>query len=218
MRFASENELAVVPGSWLSASAIACETPPRRSAHVAHVTAAHAGAYSGEPLVYTAGSGTFLLFAYDDSAPGCQGCTSGFQAALPAAMRVREAWSGAPAAGPHTGGTPLLISAGGLVAPDASNLSDWFARVPEGLYWPQNAAGYYGATGAGPFCVSVCGPPLGTGCSFVARQCGGRGAGRAIVSRRLSAVVCSPSCRIHASGCPPLGILPVLVGRGFAGA
>jgi hypothetical protein len=70
---------------WVSKTRIECVTPTRDSVHTAHVTASNGeGSWSGHPLVYVRGSGTFLTFLYDNSNPGCQGggCTVAVQLAV----------------------------------------------------------------------------------------------------------------------------------------
>jgi hypothetical protein len=74
-----------VPAVWVSKTRIECVTPTRDSVHTAHVTASNGeGSWSGHPLVYVRGSGTFLTFLYDNSNPGCQGggCTVAVQLAV----------------------------------------------------------------------------------------------------------------------------------------
>jgi hypothetical protein len=119
VRFAVENELDEVAAVWISSTRIECLTPHRDSPHAAHVTAGNAidGSWSGHPLVYVHGSGTFLMFHYDNSRPGCQGCNAGgFQRHLPVAARVRERWTTTTTSGPESGGTVLYISSVGLAA------------------------------------------------------------------------------------------------------
>ena len=83
-----------VPAVFISKTEVECTTPRRHAVHTAQVTATNGdGAWSGQPLVYIQGSGTFLNFIYDNSNPGCLGCNHrGFQAGAAVAERVRERW------------------------------------------------------------------------------------------------------------------------------
>ena len=86
VRFAVENEFAEVPATFISKTHIECVTPQRHGVHTAHVTATNGdGAWSGHPLNFVHGSGTFLSLTFDNSNPGCPGCNyGGFQASAPA--------------------------------------------------------------------------------------------------------------------------------------
>ena len=113
VRFADENAVDEVRGTWVSSGEVTCVTPARSKAATAQVTVSNGdGSWSAPPLVYVAGSGTALTFIYDDSPPGCQGCTApgGFQAALSPWERARERWESDVDAGPDVGGTTVHIS------------------------------------------------------------------------------------------------------------
>ena len=109
VRFAIENEFDEVEATFVSESEIRCVSPERDSVHTAHVTASNDGVvYSGYPLVYTKGSGTFLKFIYDNSNPGCLDCMQGASGMNP--DFVNEVWRVDNATGPYIGGTEITIS------------------------------------------------------------------------------------------------------------
>ena len=113
VRFADEDAVDEVRATWVSSGEVTCVTPARSKAATAQVTVSNGdGSWSAPPLVYVAGSGTALTFIYDDSPPGCQGCTApgGFQAALSPWERARERWESDVDAGPDVGGTTVHIS------------------------------------------------------------------------------------------------------------
>ena len=75
VRFASENAVDVVPAVFISKTTIECVTPRRDAPSTAHVSVTNGdGAWSAHPLVYVRGAGAPLVFVFDDSPPGCQGC------------------------------------------------------------------------------------------------------------------------------------------------
>ena len=76
-RFATENEFDEVELVYVSDSEGRCVTPRRRTPSTAQVTVSNDGRqFSGWPLVYTKGSGTFLKFLFDNSQPGCFDCVN----------------------------------------------------------------------------------------------------------------------------------------------
>ena len=113
VRFADENAVDEVRGTWVSSVEVTCVTPARPKPATTQVTVSNGdGSWSAPPLVYVAGSGTALTFTYDDSPPGCQGCAApgGFQAALSPWERARERWESDRDSGPDSGGTTVHIS------------------------------------------------------------------------------------------------------------
>ena len=113
VRFADENAVDEVRGTWVSSVEVTCVTPARPKPATTQVTVSNGdGSWSAPPLVYVAGSGTALTFTYDDSSPGCQGCAApgGFQAALSPWERARERWESDRDSGPDSGGTTVHIS------------------------------------------------------------------------------------------------------------
>ena len=121
-RFAMENEFSVVPGVFVSASEMYCETPTRLGVGTAHVSVTNDGfGYSAAPLVYVKGAGTALKFIFDNSQPGCLDCINsaapinGFVGLNPNA--IREKWTLDNATGPYIGGTDVTIVARALAFP-----------------------------------------------------------------------------------------------------
>ena len=117
IRFASDNEFEVVPARYVSASEITCVTPARSMPQTVQVTASNDGAaYSGFPLVYAQGAGTFLFFLYDNSEAGCQQCVNSdpwsYSGLNP--NFIGELWRADNASGPYVGGTLVTITAVGL--------------------------------------------------------------------------------------------------------
>ena len=113
VRFADENAVDEVRGTWVSSVEVTCVTPARPKPATTQVTVSNGdGSWSAPPLVYVAGSGTALTFTYDDSPLGCQGCAApgGFQAALSPWERARERWESDRDSGPDSGGTTVHIS------------------------------------------------------------------------------------------------------------
>ena len=125
MRFASENAVDVVPAVFISKTTIECVTPRRDAPSTAHVSVTNGdGAWSAHPLVYVRARGRALVFVFDDSPPGCQGCgPAGFQSSVPIPERVRERWTATESVGPDVGGTPVVVSAVDLRANDPDDFS-----------------------------------------------------------------------------------------------
>ena len=125
VRFASENAVDVVPAVFISKTTIECVTPRRDAPSTAHVSVTNGdGAWSAHPLVYVRGAGAPLVFVFDDSPPGCQGCgPAGFQSSVPIPERVRERWTATESVGPDVGGTPVVVSAVDLRANDPDDFS-----------------------------------------------------------------------------------------------
>mmetsp|Transcript_2770 Transcript_2770/g.10043 ORF Transcript_2770/g.10043 Transcript_2770/m.10043 type:complete len:1382 (-) Transcript_2770:89-4234(-) len=118
VRFAIENEFDEVPATYISDSQIVVETPERNSIGTVQVTASNDGStYSGYPLVYIKGSGTFLKFVYDNSNPGCLDCLNSADGNGLNPSYVTESWSLDNSTGPYIGGTQVTISASGLNYP-----------------------------------------------------------------------------------------------------
>ena len=90
---------------------------------LAHVTVANDGMqFSGWPLVYTKGSGTFLKFIFDNSRPGCLDClnsniplSGGRVYAGLNPKKVVEKWVLDNSTGPYIGGTLVTITATGNI-------------------------------------------------------------------------------------------------------
>ena len=118
VRFASENAVDVVPAVFISKTTIECVTPRRDAPSTAHVSVTNGDGVEPHPLVYVRGAGAPLVFVFDDSPPGCQGCgPAGFQSSVPIPERVRERWTATESVGPDVGGTPVVVSdADGVVA------------------------------------------------------------------------------------------------------
>ena len=109
VRFASELEFTEVDLVYVSDSEARCVTPARIAPSVTHVTASNDGRqYSGWPLVYAKGSGTFLKFVYDDSDAGCFDCrdANGINP-----LEIVERWHLDNTSGPYIGGTLVTIRA-----------------------------------------------------------------------------------------------------------
>ena len=145
VRFADENAVDEVRGTWVSSVEVTCVTPARPKPATTQVTVSNGdGSWSAPPLVYVAGSGTALTFAYDDSPPGCQGCAApgGFQAALSPWERARETWESDRDSGPDSGGTTVHISSanGGMrLNPEAvCTPSSYIATTSGHRYWVPN--------------------------------------------------------------------------------
>ena len=122
VRFATESQFDEVDAEYVSESMIRCVTPKRATPDTAHITVANDGMqFSGWPLVYTKGSGTFLKFIFDNSRPGCLDCLN---SAVPLSggrvyaglnpSKVVERWVLDNATGPYIGGTLVTITAAGL--------------------------------------------------------------------------------------------------------
>ena len=145
VRFADENAVDEVRGTWVSSGEVTCVTPARPKPATTQVTVSNGdGSWSAPPLVYVAGSGTALTFAYDDSPPGCQGCAApgGFQAALSPWERARETWESDRDSGPDSGGTTVHISSanGGMrLNPEAvCTPSSYIGTTSGHRYWVPN--------------------------------------------------------------------------------
>ena len=145
MRFADENAVDEVRGTWVSSVEVTCVTPARPKPATTQVTVSNGdGSWSAPPLVYVAGSGTALTFTYDDSPPGCQGCAApgGFQAALSPWERARETWESDRDSGPDSGGTTVHISSanGGMrLNPEAvCTPSSYIGTTSGHRYWVPN--------------------------------------------------------------------------------
>ena len=70
VRFADENAVEYVRGTWVSSGEVTCVTPARPAGDDAG-DRQRRRVVERALLVYVAGSGTALTFAYDDSPPGC---------------------------------------------------------------------------------------------------------------------------------------------------
>lgn len=115
IRFAIENEFDEVDVIYISESEVRCVTPRRNGPGTAHVTASNDGQqFSGFPLVYTKGSGTFLKFIFDNSEPGCLDCINSMDGDGLNPLNVVEKWFVDNATGPYIGGTQVTITAKGL--------------------------------------------------------------------------------------------------------
>eukprot|EP00793_Prasinoderma_coloniale_P001378 PRCOL_00005153-RA len=170
VRFAIENEFDEVDATFVSESEIRCISPERDSVHTAHVTASNDGVtFSGYPLVYTKGSGTFLKFIYDNSAPGCLDCLQGASGMNPSF--VNEVWRVDNATGPYIGGTEVTISSialsndGGASGPGARGANQQQATLYGGVGSIQRYSTPTGGPGAPhPFSVDPTseanGPPI----------------------------------------------------------
>ena len=105
---------------YISDSEGRCVTPERRTPSTTQVTVSNDGRqFSGWPLVYTKGSGTFLKFLFDNSQPGCFDCVnSEFSGATDGAglnpLQITELWSVDNKTGPYVGGTEVTVTAKGL--------------------------------------------------------------------------------------------------------
>lgn len=100
---------------YISDSEARCVTPERRTPSVAQLTVSNDGRqFSGWPLVFSKGSGTFLKFLFDNSKPGCFDCVnSEFNGGLNP-LGIVEGWSIDNTTGPYIGGTEVTITAKGL--------------------------------------------------------------------------------------------------------
>ena len=104
---------------YISDSEARCVTPARTTPSTSHVTVSNDGRqYSGWPLVYTKGSGTFLKFIFDNSEPGCLDCVNSVYGNGLNPTFVTEKWHLDNATGPYIGGTLVTITAKGLNWPD----------------------------------------------------------------------------------------------------
>ena len=119
-RFATENEFDEVELVYVSDSEGRCVTPRRRTPSTAQVTVSNDGRqFSGWPLVYTKGSGTFLKFLFDNSQPGCFDCVnSQFPGSADGRglnpAQITELWTIDNKTGPYVGGTEVTVTAKGL--------------------------------------------------------------------------------------------------------
>jgi hypothetical protein len=119
-RFATENEFDEVELVYVSDSEGRCVTPRRRTPSTAQVTVSNDGRqFSGWPLVYTKGSGTFLKFLFDNSQPGCFDCVnSQFPGSADGKglnpAQITELWTIDNKTGPYVGGTEVTVTAKGL--------------------------------------------------------------------------------------------------------
>ena len=133
---------------YISDSEGRCVTPSRRTPSTAQVTVSNDGRqFSGWPLVYTKGSGTFLKFLFDNSQPGCFDCVNSI---VPGSadgsglnpLQITELWSVDNKTGPYIGGTDVTITAKGL---------DWVkadvGRPPYDLFVPGFGLRYNGPVG-----------------------------------------------------------------------
>jgi len=118
VRFARDTEVSEVSATWHSTAMISVVTPARNGVGWTQVTVTNDGnAWSGVLNVYTKGSGTFLAFVYDDSAPG-------FYDGVRKTINIngaREAWTAKNNTGPYIGGTSVLVEAVGLAAGSTGN-------------------------------------------------------------------------------------------------
>jgi len=115
VRFAIENEFDEVVPVYYSPSEIRCMTPQRNGPGTAHITVANDGMqFSGFPLVYTKGSGTFLKFIFDNSNPGCLDCLNSADGRGLNPLSIMEKWYVDNSTGPYIGGTQVTITARGL--------------------------------------------------------------------------------------------------------
>ena len=138
VRFASELEFTEVDLVYVSDSEARCVTPARIAPSVTHVTASNDGRqYSGWPLVYAKGSGTFLKFVYDDSDAGCFDCrdANGINP-----LEIVERWHLDNTSGPYIGGTLVTIRAVAL---------DWARAQEKNGVHAVNASEPYDLTAAG---------------------------------------------------------------------
>lgn len=138
VRFASELEFTEVDLVYVSDSEARCVTPARIAPSVTHVTASNDGRqYSGWPLVYAKGSGTFLKFVYDDSDAGCFDCrdANGINP-----LEIVERWHLDNTSGPYIGGTLVTIRAVAL---------DWARAQEKNGVNAVNASEPYDLTAAG---------------------------------------------------------------------
>ena len=115
---------------YISDSEARCVTPARTTPSTSHVTVSNDGRqYSGWPLVYTKGSGTFLKFIFDNSEPGCLDCVNSVYGNGLNPTFVTEKWHLDNATGPYIGGTLVTITAKGLNWPDGVALRSLRARL-----------------------------------------------------------------------------------------
>ena len=127
---------------YVSESEVRCVTPRRNGPGTAHVTASNDGLqFSGFPLVYTKGSGTFLKFIFDNSNPGCLDCLNSADGTGLNPLSIVEKWYVDNATGPYIGGTQVTITAKGL---------DWAKmgqNQPYDLILPATGQKYNGPVG-----------------------------------------------------------------------
>ena len=195
VRFADENAVDEVRGTWVSSVEVTCVTPARPKPATTQVTVSNGdGSWSAPPLVYVAGSGTALTFTYDDSPPGCQGCAApgGFQAALSPWERARERWESDRDSGPDSGGTTVHISSanGGM------------RLNPEAVCTPSS---YIGTTSGHRYWVPNGGPGLGGKVFDVDPTSPGNGppvTGTFYPSKRLACMFTCPLIVTNASDSP----------------
>ena len=125
---------------YISDSEARCVTPARTTPSTSHVTVSNDGRqYSGWPLVYTKGSGTFLKFIFDNSEPGCLDCVNSVYGNGLNPTFVTEKWHLDNATGPYIGGTLVTITAKGLNWPDGV--------APYDLFVPGSGQRYNGPVG-----------------------------------------------------------------------
>jgi hypothetical protein len=137
VRFATEAQFDEVDAEYVSESMIRCVSPPRATPDTAHVTVANDGMqFSGWPLVYTKGSGTFLKFIFDNSRPGCLDClnsniplSGGRVYAGLNPKKVVEKWVLDNSTGPYIGGTLVTITATGLEW-DRAGVAEYDMYIP----------------------------------------------------------------------------------------
>ena len=137
VRFATEAQFDEVDAEYVSESMIRCVSPPRATPDTAHVTVANDGMqFSGWPLVYTKGSGTFLKFIFDNSRPGCLDClnsniplSGGRVYAGLNPKKVVEKWVLDNSTGPYIGGTLVTITAAGLEW-DRAGVAEYDMYIP----------------------------------------------------------------------------------------
>ena len=96
--------------------------------------------FSGFPLVYTKGSGTFLKFIFDNSNPGCLDCLNSADGNGLNPLSIVEQWYVDNATGPYIGGTQVTITAKGLnwARGQATTINN-----PYDLIFPATVGGLY---------------------------------------------------------------------------
>ena len=133
VRFVRGTEFTETSATWHSSVMISVVTPARNGVGWTQVTVTNDGnTWSGFPNVYTKGSGTFLAFVYDDSAPG-------FYNGVRQDINVngfREAWTVTNGTGPYIGGTKVLVEAVGLAAGSTPGASDVYKGPTTGSGTP----------------------------------------------------------------------------------
>ena len=106
-------------------------TPQRRTPSVAQFTVSNDGRqYSGWPLVFTKGSGTFLKFLFDNSKPGCFDCVNSEFVGGLNPLGIVENWAADNKTGPYIGGTDVTISAKGLDWAKAGVVKPYDLSIP----------------------------------------------------------------------------------------